>query len=206
MAQDIDYFNKAAQDWDRNNAAIPVDKINYILDVADISPGDSVLDVGTGTGILLPFLSSRLRHNGTLYAVDSSLAMLEFAHRKNALLLPSPVFILADIENDRMRERFNHIMLYCVYPHLQNPVATLPRLYRDNLQPGGSITIAHPMSRHTVNNIHHGCPVKSRKLKPVETVASQFASNGINISYTEDSDDYYIINMHKAKAHVPLGL
>lgn len=197
MVQDVEYFNKLASSWDENNSCLPVDKINYILDVANISQGDSILDVGTGTGVLLPFLSSRLRHDGALYALDVSSAMLEIAHRKNAMLLPSPVFILADIENDKIRERFNHIMLYCVYPHLHKPVETLSRLYQDNLQPGGSITIAHPMSRYFINNIHQDCPIRSSRLKPVETVASKLANHGINVSYTEDTDDYYIINLSK---------
>ncbi len=198
MAHDTDYFNKISPNWDKHNATIPVDKINYILDIAGISAGDSILDAGTGTGVLLPFLSSRQRHLGTLHAVDSSSAMLEIAHRKNAHLLPSPVFILADIENDKIYERFNHIMLYCVFPHLNKPIETLLHLYKYNLQPRGSITIAHPISRHTVNGIHHNCPIKSHKLKPVETIVSQLACYGMNVSYTEDSDDYYIINITKS--------
>lgn len=197
MAHDTDYFNKIAPNWDKHNATIPADKINYILDIAGISAGDSILDAGTGTGVLLPFLSSRQQHLGTLHAVDSSSAMLEIAHRKNAHLLPSPVFILADIENDIIYERFNHIMLYCVFPHLHKPIETLLHLYKNNLQPGGSITIAHPTSRHTVNSIHHNCPIKSHKLKPAETVTSQLTCCGMNISYTEDSDECYIINIAK---------
>lgn len=189
-----DLFSAIAEDWDRRSFPLPTEKIGHILDIAGIRAGDSVLDAGTGTGVLLPFLSMRQQGRGVLHAIDSSASMLGIAHRKNAGLLPSPVFILADIETDKVYGRFDHIVLYCVFPHLRTPVKTIAGMFYGNLLPGGSITIAHPMSRDAVNGIHENSSVMSCVLEPAETVASRLEKAGVPVSYIEDSDDYYIIN------------
>ncbi len=195
MINNTDYFNSIAKDWD--NREIPTDKIKHILDVANVSKWDKILDIGTGTGVLLPFLASRQNRQGVLFAVDSAPAMLNIALRKNRNLIPHPMFILADIETDTISERFNRIILYCVFPHLHHPIKTLARLYQNNLVSGGSITIAHPTSREAINTIHHNRPVYSSGLIPAEIIASQLENAGISVNYIEDSNDYYIINIIK---------
>lgn len=191
------YFNSIAGKWDNRNKEIPAGKIRHILDIADVQPGDAVLDIGTGTGVLLPFLAERQRQAEILYAVDVSAAMLDIAYRKNRRLSPQPTFILADAETDIIHGIFNRIMLYCVYPHLKHPVATLTRLYRDNLIQGGTITIAHPASRLSVNDIHRNSTAPWKPLIPAQELASRLADAGLNVDYTEDSDEYYIIKITK---------
>ena len=46
------------------------DNRQAIVDRLDLKPGMDVADIGTGTGVHLPFLASKIRPNGKAYAVD----------------------------------------------------------------------------------------------------------------------------------------
>lgn len=50
----VNFFNSIAKDWD-NIIKVDETKINYLLSQIDIKEDDYILDVGTGTGVLIPF-------------------------------------------------------------------------------------------------------------------------------------------------------
>ena len=66
----VNFFNSIAKDWDSISKVDEV-KINYLLSQIDIKEGDSILDVGTGTGVLIQFLT-KLNTKGKIEAVDMS--------------------------------------------------------------------------------------------------------------------------------------
>ncbi|NMA65489.1 MAG: class I SAM-dependent methyltransferase, partial [Clostridiaceae bacterium] len=65
------FFNSMAQRWDifcRHDK----EKIDFILNLLNIKYGSRILDVGTGTGILIPFLINKVGDQGEITAVDFS--------------------------------------------------------------------------------------------------------------------------------------
>ncbi len=190
----VEFFDTIAPRWDKTNI-INEKKISHILDVAEVGEGDSVLDVGTGTGVLIPFLESRIGTCGRIEAVDLSEGMLDVARVKYSGY-SNLAFKRLDVETDTIDEQFDHIMMYCMFPHLQDPIDTLRWLVNVNLRPGGTLVIAHAQSRHAINNIHHrNSPDGTDNLVEIEFFVSLIREHGMKVDYSEDSDEYYIVRI-----------
>ena len=54
------YFNSKADIWDEKIAEKDVERLASLAKSLDIRRGDTVLDVGTGTGVLVPFLLEKV--------------------------------------------------------------------------------------------------------------------------------------------------
>jgi len=80
--EEISFFDTIAPSWDGMERLSTPGKVNEILDIIGVEKGMDVLDLGTGTGVLLPFLSERIGSEGHILAVDISEGMLSQAYRK----------------------------------------------------------------------------------------------------------------------------
>lgn len=189
-----EFFNTKASTWDERNVHSTSEKINYILRKAGVKKSDSVLDIGTGTGVLLPHIAKKAGLFGRISAVDISPGMLALAHEKYAHLKCQIEFLLADVEEDAIHGLYDCIILYCMYPHLRHPMATLRKLADQNLAPGGTITIAHPTGRDFVNAVHHRVSVFSNGLPPAHTLSDELAENGFDTACIEETDEIYILS------------
>lgn len=191
------FFDKLAPEWDNNEVLSTPDKINEILNFIDIRKGDSVLDLGTGTGVLLPSIAERVGKEGRITAVDYSQGMLNRAIEKFSSLEPKPEFLNLDFETENLEGEFNHIILYCVYPHLHTPVETLKWLIKVNLKDGGDITIAFPCGPDYINNIHKEKHSESDILPSATGLAKYLKDNGLNATVLADSDQTYVVKITK---------
>jgi SAM-dependent methyltransferase len=53
-----------------------------VVDALDLHKGDTVVDVGCGTGLCLPLLQEKVGAGGEIFAVDESVAMLDIARAR----------------------------------------------------------------------------------------------------------------------------
>lgn len=192
-----DFFDKLAPDWDANEVLSTPRRVSEILKYAGIRPGESVLDLGTGTGVLIPHLAELVGPQGSIVAVDYSQGMLDQAIRKNSRVVPTPTFINMDFETDTIDGVFDHILLYCVYPHLHTPAETLKWLRAVNLADNGLITIAFPTDEHFINRIHRQKHSESDCLPPARKLAETFRIHGLAAVVAKADKDSYIINIPK---------
>ena len=71
-----------------------------------------MLDLGTGTGVLLPYIAEKIGTAGHITAVDYSAGMLSRAKEKFSGLTPTPEFLEMDLEQDNIR--VNMTGLFCI--------------------------------------------------------------------------------------------
>lgn len=194
---DRNFFNNLASTWDDNEVLSTPEKVNEILDYIGIKRGAHVLDLGTGTGVLLPYIAQRTGEDGKIVAVDYSEGMLNRAKEKFSSLKPVPEFLNLDIENETIPGEYDNIILYCVYPHLHTPVDTLKWLGKVNLNEGGKISIAFPCSEKFINNIHKEKHSESDMLPAASKLAAFLCSNGLKAEVISATETSYVINIKK---------
>lgn len=150
----IRFFDRLAPQWDgdliRSDAII-----SKILDGAGIRAGVHVLDVACGTGVVIPDYLAR--NVASVTAVDISPEMVKIAQAK---FPQENVHVLCgDIEEIKLDRRFDCIVVYNAFPHFPDPeklITTLSGL----LVPGGTLTVAHGMSRAAIDHHHEGAASK----------------------------------------------
>lgn len=191
-----DFFDLIAPRWDSMEILSTPEKVRHILGRLDIGSDMEILDLGTGTGVLVPYLHEMVGAGGRIVGVDSSSGMLEVAHRKFPHLSDTVEFIQADFEKDTIAGRFDRILLYSVYPHLHQPAATLRRLIRDNLKEGGTVTIAFPTDERFINNVHGERDVDSERLLSAPRLCSVLRDKGFDARVVESTPEAYIISIN----------
>ncbi len=192
----VEFFNSVASNWD-NMINVDEYKINHLLSKLDIKNGDFILDVGTGTGVLIPFLS-KLNPNGHIKAVDISCNMLEVAKNKFKTI-DNVDFELINVEFDDMPYKFNKIVLYSMFPHLENKTDTIKKLVENNLLNDGKLMIAHSNSRDYLNNLHKNSDesVSESRLIEVNKQRILFEEVGLKVEKSFEDDNIYFLVISK---------
>lgn len=166
----IRFFDRLAPQWDAEMVRSD-DVIDTILDNAQVRPGAVVLDVGCGTGVLIPDYLKR--NAASVTGVDISPEMVRIAREK--FQQENVRFLNGDVEELDCGETYDVIMVYNAFPHFPDPerlIATLAGM----LKPGGTLTVAHGMSRAAVDRHHAGAADSvSRGLMHEDELAEIFA-------------------------------
>ena len=166
----IEFFDRLAPDWDaemiRSDAVI-----NTILDNAEVTEGKDILDVACGTGVLIP---DYLKRNvASVTGVDISPKMAEIAKEK--FRQERVTILCGDVETTVFDRRFDCAVVYNAFPHFPDP-ERLIRTLSGLLKPGGTLTVAHGMSREKIDAHHHGAASRvSNGLMSAEDLADFFA-------------------------------
>lgn len=165
----IAFFDHMAPQWDAD--MIRSDEIiNCILDGAEVTRDKHILDVACGTGVLFPDYLKR--QVASVTAIDISPEMAKIAAAKYP---DAPIRVLCgDVETTAFDRKFDCIMVYNAFPHFPNPRRLIETL-AGFLAPGGTLTVAHGMSREAIDQRHEGAanPV-SRGLMSCEELTEIF--------------------------------
>jgi ubiquinone/menaquinone biosynthesis C-methylase UbiE len=149
------FFDDHAHSWDRDlgyEEKLP--QIEEIVARLEIAEKDSVLDVGTGTGILIPFIAKALGPNGRLAAIDFSFRMLMQANCRE--FHGCKPLVNASVESIPFpTDEFDRIVCFSAFPHFPNKSKALLEMVRV-LKAGGSLFIAHLHSVEEINQLHRG--------------------------------------------------
>lgn len=151
----IDFFDRCASTWDadmiKNDAVI-----ERILDHAEVTEGQDILDVACGTGVMFPYYLKR--GVASVTGIDISPEMAKIAAEKYKQITEVSV-LCADVEEASFQRKFDVIVVYNAFPHFPDPkrlIKTLAGLLKD----GGRLTIAHGASREAIDGHHKGAASK----------------------------------------------
>lgn len=185
----IAFFDRLAPQWDGD--MIRSDTIiSAILDGADIRAGHAVLDVACGTGVLFPDYYSRGVTD--LTAIDISSQMVKIAREK----FPQAKVVCGDVENYPFERKFDRIMVYNAFPHFPDP-ENLIEVLSNLLNPGGTLTVAHGMSRAAIDHRHEGAASKvSVGLMSDDDLAAIFSKH-LRVTVKISNDHMYQVTATK---------
>ena len=186
------FFNDRAEQWDntvRNNDPAKLRKLANMLEIEENS---CVLDVGTGTGVFIPYIAEKLNGNGKIICMDYAINML-FAADAKPKLKGNLCFICAEIETLGLEEGcFNVATCYSTFPHFHDKPQALKNLQR-LLKPNGILYLCHTASKETINEIHRNIPDFYDHLIPENEEMNQLLSDaGFSNISIKASEDHYL--------------
>jgi demethylmenaquinone methyltransferase/2-methoxy-6-polyprenyl-1,4-benzoquinol methylase len=185
------FFDDVAPRWVRDEATRSARLAE--LFTSDILPvSGPVLDVGTGTGILIPHL--RAAGCREIHACEISGSMLGMAHARYRDL-PGVRFLQCDAQRLPVRDAvYGTVHCFSVYPHFDAPERALGE-FRRVLRPGGSLCILHLMDHTELNALHRdaGRAVAHDILPPVHTLAAALPRHGYHVIHAEERPGLYLL-------------
>lgn len=185
------FFNSMADTWDDISTHAP-EKLETILDMAGIRQGDRVLDVGTGTGVLIPFLCSRVGDAGEITAVDMAERMIGIAQKKYPYR--NVRYVCGDAMKLGYGGEFDAILCYSVFPHFEDQPGAVENL-AGYLKAGGRLTVCHTQSREHINQLHGSMPgaVCRDHLPDMAAMEGFFAQAGLDVIRAVDDTQMYVV-------------
>jgi len=192
------YFNQRAASWDETVAERDTSKLEQMAERLNIEPGSTLLDVGTGTGVFIPFLLSKIGRNGHIIALDFAEEMLKKTMAKG--FNGNIDYLCADVTNIPLDDEiFDTVVCYSSFPHLQDKPRALAEMNRV-IKSGGKLFICHTSSRTIINQIHRQIPEVGNDTIPDEgEMQIMLSMAGFTEISIDDTNESYLASARKPK-------
>jgi ubiquinone/menaquinone biosynthesis C-methylase UbiE len=187
-----EFFDERAEVWDEISVHNP-EKVQYITDLLRIQSNDRILDVGTGTGIMIPFYEKYLV-DGSVVAVDYSEKMIEVARLKYPKKEhPKILFQVADVYELKYDAEFDLVVCYSCFPHFPDQPLAL-KILSKALKKGGRLAVAHSDSAKKINGVHvsGGVEIGNDFLPRMERLKQMMKENGLTVTFERGDENYFI--------------
>jgi ubiquinone/menaquinone biosynthesis C-methylase UbiE len=149
-----DYFDNAAETWDINFRTHRLFSfLEKLVPQFNLKAGQQVLDVGTGTGVLIPYLIEAVKPSGSVTSIDFSKKMTQKCKTKHSHIKNLNLTVGKIEEAAFSAESFDAIICFGVFPHFENKKKALQNINRI-LKPNCRIVIAHALSSEELKNHH----------------------------------------------------
>jgi len=192
------FFDSLAAEWDETATADQAHLEALLLPFAHkLGHAREVLDLGTGTGVLVSLLAG-LTPEARVVGLDLSNEMLAQARFK----YPTLSLVQGDVHALPFEPcSFDFGLCFACFPHFEDKPKALEELHRA-LRPGGWLLILHAASRATINAIHAtvGGPVARDLLPSTKDMVTLLAQAGFEEIGVEEGEDRYLAWGRKNKA------
>ena len=164
------------------------ERLEKIVAHGEVHRGDTVLDVGTGTGILIPII--RKYEPGRIYACDLSEAMLERLRSKK---YPNVETILADVRDLTLPETgIDVVFINACYGNIVDKRGAFTNLSR-MVKPRGRMVISHPLGKSFIHRLSAGNPFPLDDFPEKSEAENLFEPFGFEVERFIDEPELYIL-------------
>jgi ubiquinone/menaquinone biosynthesis C-methylase UbiE len=191
------FFDKRAVDWETTSYPPSVrEQLVRLIAHFGIRPGERLLDVGTGPGVLVPYLRSCTGPHGSIVAFDLSLEMLRQAKQKE--MGPRDFILRCDVHRLPFPAgTFDRVICFAAFPHFHNAGGALGEMARV-VRLGGTVIIAHLLSRRELSRHHAAQGAVARdRLPDAHHMGLLFQKSGLDLAPIVDQPGRYLAKATK---------
>lgn len=185
-----DYFSQIKQVFDPPYPEGVPERLETIVRTAAITPTDTVVDIGSGTGVLIPLIQTYTPD--AIYASDLSESMLESVQER----YPNVLTLLGGIRKMSLPDKSVDVFLInACYPNLvdkHNSFLNITRM----LRPGGRVIISHPMGRMFTVFLKREMPFPIDDFPSSHSEAHDlFEPYGLRVTEFSDEEHLYLLRL-----------
>lgn len=195
------FFNESAENWidtyysdPENTKQNKYEKdFKRLFSLLPLKPGHCVLDVGCGTGVLVPYILEVIGKNGFLYELDFAERMIEINRRIH--MEENIRFIVSDVEHAPLPGKSCDIAVcFSCFPHFHDKQKAINTLGR-TLKRRGILIIAHLDSSKAINEYHYRShkAVKHDRLPSEDAMRIMLKEGGFDTLRFIDEERFYYI-------------
>jgi len=182
-----DFFGKITYIFDPPLPKGVLNRLKKIVTSAGIVKGDAVLDVGSGTGILLPLIQKY--EPSAIYACDLSKSMLESLNKQHPYAKP----VLADIRNLNLPDSsIDVVFVNACYSNLVDKKGFFNNIARI-MKPDGRLVISHPMGKSFIDLLRARSPFPLDDFPEKKDAERLLEQQGLKIKLFIDKPNLYIL-------------
>jgi len=164
-----------------------IERLEEIVACGNIVKGATVLDVGSGTGILVPLIQKRKPQ--LIYACDLSEAMLEQLSKN----YPHVETILADVRDLSLPEgSIDVVFINACYPNIVDKIGAFTNISR-MIKPEGYIVISHPLGKGFIDSLKESIPFPLDDFPTEQEADALLKPFGFKIERFIDEPQLYIL-------------
>jgi ubiquinone/menaquinone biosynthesis C-methylase UbiE len=192
------FFNQMAATWDRHFYTPGLKQhLETLVPLFHLRPGSKILDVGAGTGGIIPYLLQAIGPEGSIGSVDFAKKMVEIG-REKFRDEPRVRYYLSAVESLPFADAvFHHIVCFGAFPHFGDKQLALQEMHRV-LKREGTLIIAHALSSQEIKQHHMGAaPVSHDFLPEKMEMRSLLESTGFHVLQLIDRPKHYLCEAQK---------
>jgi ubiquinone/menaquinone biosynthesis C-methylase UbiE len=193
------FFDHHAVSWDDEASDEKIEILRNIFNELNYLVEGNILDIGAGTGILVPIIKSKNSPDNYLVELDISQQMLKVSRNKWEQDRQKLVHLNSDAQILPFKNKsFDRIICFAVLPHLTDKMGALKECYRV-MADNGKILILHLMSSELLNRFHKdvGGAVENDHLESAELLSDQLCGIGFQIIRSDEKEDLHLVLAEK---------
>ena len=173
------------------------ERLEEIISCGKIVEGDTVLDVGSGTGILIPIIQKY--KPSRIYACDLSGDMLNQLRENYS----SVKTILADVRDLRLPDQcMDVVFMNACYPNIVDKAGAFSNISR-MMKLNGRLVISHPLGKAFISSLKTRMPFALDDFPEEPKASALLKSFGFEIATFIDEPNLYILVALKRRFREP---